>query len=356
MAISRRGPHRFRRPHDPRYPRRTRRARQRDTPLNRQGRSIVYHPNVAPSSLTIEPPIVADPPPLALPHRPWLRWVALMISGLTLCAILYRVSALDLDHAFLSVPRTPLFWGMFAAAYVVPVASEWVIFRRLWRIPLSGLIPLARKYVGNEILLGYIGEAYFYVWARQRSAMTGAPFGAIKDVAILSAVAGNAVTLVLMAMAYPLLPVLHPGASIETLYLSLGVLVASSMAAFAFRRRLFSLGMADLRFILANQVARVLLVIGLAALMWHLALPQIALGWWLVLAALRQLVSRLPLLPNKDLAFAALTAVLIGDRSGIAAVLTVVATLMLATHIVVGLVTLGIDFVRPEKGTRTVER
>ena len=34
----------------------------------------------------------------------------------------------------------------------------------------------------------------------------------------------------------------------------------------------------------------------------------------------------------------------------LAAVLTVVATLMLVTHVVVGLVTLGIDFVRPEKG------
>lgn len=351
MAIcKRRGPHRFRRPHDPRYPRRAVHPRRRDTALNRQGRSIVYHPNVAATTLAIEPPVVADPPPLALPRRRWLRWVALLISGLTLCAILYRVSALDLDHAFLAVPRTPLFWGVFAAAYVTPVLSEWMIFRRLWRIPLAGLIPLARKYVGNEILLGYIGEAYFYVWARERAAMTGAPFGAIKDVAILSAMAGNIVTLALMAMAYPLLPVLHPGASVQTLYLSLGVLVASSMAAFAFRRRLFSLGAPDLRFILGNQTARVLLVIGLAALMWHLALPQIALGWWLVLAALRQLLSRLPLMPNKDLAFAALTAVLIGDRSGIAAVLTVVATLMLVTHVVVGLVTLGIDFVRPEKG------
>lgn len=350
MAISRRGPHRSRSPHDPRCPRRTRRPRRRYSVLNRQGRSIVYHPTIAATTLAIEPPVVADPPPLVLPRRRWLRWVALLISGLTLCAILYKVSALDLDHAFLAVPRTPVFWGVFLVAYVTPVVSEWIIFRRLWSIPPSGLIPLARKYVGNEILLGYIGEAYFYVWARQRSAMTGAPFGAIKDVAILSAMAGNVVTLVLMGLAYPLLPVLHPGASAQTLYLSLGVLVASSMAAFTFRRRLFSLGMADLRFILGNQIGRVLLVIGLAALMWHLALPQIALGWWLVLAALRQLLSRLPLMPNKDLAFAALTAVLIGDRSGIAAVLTVVATLMLATHILVGLVTLGIDFVRPERG------
>jgi len=86
-----------------------------------------------------------------------------------------------------------------------------VIFRRLWRIPAEGAVALARKYVGNELLLGYIGEAYFYAWARQRAPLVGAPFGAIKDVAILSAMVGNAATIAIMAAAYPFIGWLQGG-------------------------------------------------------------------------------------------------------------------------------------------------
>ena len=62
------------------------------------------------------------------------------------------------------------------------------------RSALSGLIALHKKRISNEVLLGYSGEAYFYAWARQRSQMVAAPFGAVKDVSILSAIAGNAIT------------------------------------------------------------------------------------------------------------------------------------------------------------------
>ena len=52
-----------------------------------------------------------------------------------------------------------------------------------------------------------------------------------------------------------------------------------------------------------TAAARIAATIGLSALLWHLILPSVALGWWLLLATLRQLVSRLPLVPNKDVVF-----------------------------------------------------
>jgi hypothetical protein len=88
---------------------------------------------------------------------------------------------------------------------MVGPVSEWVIYRHLWRIPFSGLGALLRKLVSNELLLGYLGEVQFYAWARARLNMVAAPFGAIKDVTILSALTGNIVTLVMLAGAWRLI-------------------------------------------------------------------------------------------------------------------------------------------------------
>ena len=286
----------------------------------------------------------ADPPALRLPGRSWLRWLGLGISAATVAAMVYQIRHVDPREAIALLPRTTGFWLVFALYYFGPVLAEWLIFRRLWRIPASGLLALTRKYVGNELLLGYLGEAYFYIWARGRASMTGSPFGAIKDVAILSAVVGNVVTLAMLAIAYPVFTRLDAGTGGRTLYLSMAVLVASSLAIFLFRRRLFSLPGTELRFIAGVHLARVLVVILLAGLMWHLALPGIWLGWWVLLAALRQLLSRLPFLPNKDLAFAGLATLIAGGQSQIVALLTMIAGLLMITHVVAGSIAIAADF------------
>jgi hypothetical protein len=55
-----------------------------------------------------------------------------------------------------------------------------------------------------------------------------------------------------------------------------------------------------------------------------------------MLATLQLLVSRLPLVPNKDLVFATLTAFLIGHDSEVSALMAMIATLTLATHLLAG--------------------
>ncbi|MFX8381742.1 hypothetical protein ABTL77_20290, partial [Acinetobacter baumannii] len=83
--------------------------------------------------------------------------------------------------------------------------ADWVIFRRLWGIPASGIFPLLKKLIGNELLpINYVGEVYFYDWARRHVKIDASPFGAVKDVAILSALAGNVVTVIMLALTWPL--------------------------------------------------------------------------------------------------------------------------------------------------------
>ena len=59
-----------------------------------------------------------------------------------------------------------------------------------------------------------------------------------------------------------------------------------------------------------------------------------------MLATLRLLVSRLPLIPNKELVFAGLALFLIGRDAAAADAMALMASLFLVTHLVVG-VTLG---------------
>lgn len=64
---------------------------------------------------------------------------------------------------------------------------------------------------------------------------------------------------------------------------------------------------------------------------------SVDLSMWIILGTIRQLLSRLPLLPNKDVVFAGVAAFLIGRDSDIVSAMALMATLILAAHLVVGL-------------------
>jgi len=274
---------------------------------------------------------IGDPPNGAI----W-RWAGLGLSLAMVAAILFKLKDIRLDGLF-DVPASPLFWFCLAASYLATPASEWVIFRRLWRIPMEGFSALLKKQVTNELLLGYMGDAQFYLWARQRTAMTGTPFAAIKDVSILSAMAGNVATLILLLVGWPFLSEFAIGPHMRTIIGSIGVIIASSLVVFLFRQKLFSLPRPQLLFISAVHMARIAIGLILMASALQLLLPQVPLTEILLLAMFRMLISRLPLIPNKDLVFAAMTVFLIGTDPAIGAVVAKIALLTLVLHIVTGL-------------------
>lgn len=236
------------------------------------------------------------------------------------------------------IPHAPVFWAVFVTYYLFPPVTEWVIYRKLWGLPFSGVAALLRKMVSNELLLGYLGEVQFYAWARSRLNMATAPFGAIKDVTILSALTGNLSTLAMLALAWPLVSTSALGVEARTTFLSLGVVLLTSFLIFLFRQRLFTLPRTTLWFITAMHFLRIGAIVGLAALMWHLVLPDVEYTLWLVLATLRMLVSRLPLIPNKDVVFAGLAVFLLGHEHEIGDLMAMMAGLLLVTHLTVGVV------------------
>ena len=321
--------------------------RNDDTP---GARSVPTPAGIGPqSSLAGDAASPGDPKPLEQPKGGVLKYLGRAISLAVLIAVILQLRQLDFRYVWSIVPTSPLFWIAFAANYFYISLADWVIFKRLWNIPLSGVIPLLRKQIGNTLLFGYVGELYFYDWARKRADITGSPFGAVKDVAILSAVMGNVVTLVSVLLAWPLVTQTTMGIRSDVVWSSVAFLVGSTAVILLFGRRLFSLPKADLWFTAFVHFCRIVIGLALTGLCWHLALPQVDLVWWVVLSVASMLIGRLPFVSNKDFVFAALAVFLIGRDAEIPALMTMMASLILATHVGLGLILMLSDLFSTER-------
>jgi hypothetical protein len=228
------------------------------------------------------------------------RWPSYLGAAVTVVMVLLLARQLlstGLAGLVDALPDSPWFYVFFLMLYFSSVTGDYIIFRKLWRIPAEGFVALAKKRIAND-MLNYSGEAYFYTWARQRTSLVAAPFGAVKDVSILSAIAGNAVTLGITAIALSLyLGLLTPhqqhiaiGSTVIVFFMSLPFLI--------FSKRVFSLARGTLWWVFSIHCLRLIAGSFLIALAWHFALPTAPLGMWLFLAAARLLEQRMAEVPG----------------------------------------------------------
>lgn len=279
-----------------------------------------------------------DPKPLVETGRNWTRYFGPLVSIALLGGVLYQLRDLNFRDVSALMPTSPLFWTIFCLGYLTAPFSEWVMFQRLWGLPfLSGMSALIRKLVSNEILLGYLGEVYFYAWVRRNVTKVVAPFGAIKDVTILSALTGNIATIAMVVLAAPMLGQLDLGVSGDTFALSIGFVLGTSVLFMLLRKSLFTLPRDDLWFVATIHFARIFGYSLMYGVLWHLILPQVELSYWLLLVTMRQLLSRLPFMPNKDVIFVGVASFIVGRDTEIVSAMALFASITLAAHLVAGL-------------------
>jgi hypothetical protein len=264
------------------------------------------------------------------------RVIGTILSLIVVGAAIYQARGLDFAKLLEMVPTSLTFWSLFVVSYLIGPASDWFIFQRLWGVGASAFGALIRKLIYNEMLVGYFGEVYFYGWARHNLKFVTTPFGAVKDVAVLSAVAGNVATLVFLAVAFPFARLLPLHDHVTAIGFSLAFVIGTSLAVMLLRRSLFSLEGRELKMVFAVHLFRILATTVLSAALWHLVLPDVALGWWLLLVTIRLLISRLPFVPNKDIVFAGIAVLALGEVE-ISALMALMAGLILAAHVLVGL-------------------
>ena len=129
---------------------------------------------------------------------------------------------------------------------------------------------------------------------------------------------------------------------------TLGILV-TSLAATVWRKSLFSLTAGELHMVFWAHMARILATTLISATLWFMVLPDTPIGWWLVLAAVRLLISRLPFVPNKDVVFAGVAVLAAGANLHIAELMAMMAGLILSAHLIAGLAFALIDLTTGER-------
>lgn len=267
----------------------------------------------------------------------WSRAFSVVLSLLVIATAVYQARAISLAEITAMIPSSPLFWAVFAVSYLAGPFSEWFIFRRLWGVGWRAFTAQIRKLIYNELLLGYLGEVYFYTWARKNLKFVATPFGAVKDVAIMSAMAGNVVTLLFLGAAFPILKLLPVTEYASAIAWSFAFVLGTSLLAMLLRKTIFSLSRRELWMVFWVHVLRTLTTTALSAWLWYLVLPQTPLMWWLVLATMRLLISRLPFVPNKDVVFAGIAVLAVGQEVELGALMAMMAGLILITHLLAGL-------------------
>jgi len=166
---------------------------------------------------------------------------------------------------------------------------------------------ILKKRLLNTFMLDYSGEAYFYFWAQSRLKLApGLLVHAIKDSNILSAGAGLAMVylIVLMLLATGGLTIPAALSHHGWLYVLVGSVPLILCAGLVLgRRKLTTLSPGQIAATFSIHFVRSLLVLLVEFGLWTLsgALPTAVAC--LQFVALRLVVTRLPLVPNKDLIF-----------------------------------------------------
>lgn len=243
--------------------------------------------------------------PLARHGGQFLRWA---IPAILLVIIGKRLTELGWREIWVDRPGNAVFYLLLVVQFLIQPFGDYFVYRNLWGTgqtpPMSVIL---RKRVMNTFMLDYSGEVFFFLWA-QRNLMLepGMLVHGIKDSNVLSAGAGLAMlylmTLVLLACGG-----LHIPAGISAhgwLYVLIGSvpLILCSVLVLG-RRKLTRLSTGQIASTFLIHFTRALLVLGVEFLLWQLsdALPSAVAS--LQFVALRLVVTRLPLVPNKDLVF-----------------------------------------------------
>ncbi|KQN93101.1 hypothetical protein ASE95_11040 [Sphingomonas sp. Leaf231] len=235
-----------------------------------------------------------------------LRWA--FFAGMIGWMIL-KVRAIGWAQVGRSLPTNPLFYLLFIVTFLVLPASETIVFRTIFARRLPGAFPvLIRKRVYNSALVGYSGELYLFVWLRRTIGLSKRVIAVgLKDNAILSAIASGVVTaLLLIGFAAAgngrrIAAWLDPGPALLIAALVGAVFLAPLL--FRLRRQLIAMPAAQAGRVLGVHVARIVAVVLLQATQWAVVLPQEPWSVWLVFLTAQMVISRLPIVPNRDLLF-----------------------------------------------------
>ena len=236
-----------------------------------------------------------------------LKLVQWGIPLLLLAIIGRKLSQLGWSDIWAARPANPGFYLLLVAQFFLQPFGDYLVYRTLWRQSRPPLAVILRKRLMNTFMLDYSGEAFFFFWAQRHLKLErGLLIHAIKDSNILSGAASLVMVYILLVLLMGFGGLHVPGnlAGNRWLFVGAGTVPLILTAAIVLgHRKLTVLSRRQMALVFGIHFTRVMAVLAVEFGLWELsgALPS-AIAC-LQFVALRLVVTRLPLIPNKDLLF-----------------------------------------------------
>lgn len=230
------------------------------------------------------------------------------IAGVVAVLIL-QISEIGWGQVLSALPTHPGFYALVLGMYLLLPVTESLIYGRLWQLRSLECLPIMiRKRVLNVDVIGYSGEVYLFVWAKDRVSQTAREImGTIKDNLIVSSAAALSAAAILIGGAL-LGGYVELGDFIEQpspVYAGLGALAAVFLAATVYRFRgfIFSIPRRLLPLLGAAHLARFMISYVMQIAAWWIVLPSAPFQTWVTLMVIFVVINRIPFLPSSDLVF-----------------------------------------------------
>jgi hypothetical protein len=257
-----------------------------------------------------------------------------------------RLSELGWSEIWRARPANAGFYLLLVAQFFLQPLGDYCVYRNLWgRGHTPPLAVILRKRLMNTFMLDYSGEAYFFFWAQQnvRLPLNRVAHG-IKDSNLLSGGAGLAMVWILGAILLASgglhLPVL-PGS--KWLYVLIGtvplLLCAGLIVA---HRKVTVLSRGELARVFTIHFLRACLVLGIEFGLWQLSGAMTSWVMSLQFVALRLVITRLPVVPNKDLIFVGVGIAAAGAASAAVTPVATVLVILAAADLVLAATVAGL--------------
>ncbi len=235
--------------------------------------------------------------------RRWSRrFRSVALVGVVLF-LAFQLAQIGADRLVDSLPSSPWFYLVVAAAWASLPASEILIYGPLWHTPaLATFTVCARKRAFNDDVVGYSGEALLAIWAAERGIEPRAALRTVRDNNIVSAGVSLAATLAAVGLAVGIGAV-GVSASLRLASLAAVPLVLLVGALVLFGRHLFAMPVRLAARIAGVHAVRLVVSSALLVLAWSIAVPSVPVRIWIAFVATQLLVSRVPFLPGRDFLF-----------------------------------------------------
>ncbi len=241
-------------------------------------------------------------------HKKYLSYVLqLVIIGY----LLYQISQIGIKNFITSIPINPLFYIIYLLIYISLPFLEYIIYSKKWRLYDFGLIKtLFNKKVLNTDVIGYSGEVYLYIWAKDILKKDKQDlFIFIKDNNIISSLSSWFISIILLFLffMYGYINLKYILYNIENKILILVLICISFLILFIIifysKSRILNLKPLEGIWLFIMHSIRILVINILQIIQWSLIIPEIDLTVWFTYTAIQIIISRIPFIPSLDALF-----------------------------------------------------